>query len=155
MLVEGTDDANKSLEDIKCKKPPAPRCSTTQRQVWNQHLLTGICLRPQSVANEPNRAQRKNALEKSLRFLLMTSKKISRQSANNFGPGWDLAGEKIRTAALRLQTPVRRRRPADWAQTSQYMTVDVWEHNAYSRGFRNSRSDTWLLFWEAGETGTL
>ena len=82
-LVEGTDDANKSLEDI-IKSASGPLFNNAA-QVWN-HTFYWHCLSPNG-GNEPTGAA-KDAIEKAFGSFDDFKKEFNDKAANNFGSGW-------------------------------------------------------------------
>ena len=140
-LIEGTDNANKSLEDI-IKSASGPLFNNAA-QVWN-HTFYWHCLSPNG-GGEPTGAA-KEAIEKAFGSFEDFKKEFNDKAANNFGSGWtwlvkntDGSLEIVNTDDA--DTPIAH----DKGQTPLF-TVDVWEH-AYYVDYRNARPKYLESIW--------
>ena len=89
-LIEGTDNANKSLEDI-IKSASGPLFNNAA-QVWN-HTFYWHCLSPNG-GGEPTGAA-KEAIEKAFGSFEDFKKEFNDKAANNFGSGWTWLATQI------------------------------------------------------------
>lgn len=130
--VEGTDNANKSLEDII--KSASGGLFNNAAQVWN-HTFYWHSLSPNG-GGEPKGALAE-AINKAFGSFDKFQAEFSAKAGGNFGSGWtwlvknaDGSVEIVNTDDA--DTPIARE-----GQTP-LITVDVWEH-AYYIDYRNAR----------------
>ena len=138
-LVEGTDNANKSLEDI-IKSASGPLFNNAA-QVWN-HTFYWHCLSPNG-GGEPTGAA-KEAIEKAFGSFDDFKKEFNDKAANNFGSGWTWLVEKA-DGSVAIANTSNAETPLTGAD-KPVLTVDVWEH-AYYIDYRNSRPNYLEAFW--------
>ncbi|MEQ5856886.1 superoxide dismutase [Fe] [Halomonas sp. YLB-10] len=144
-LTDGTDDANKSLEEIV--KSSSGGLFNQAAQVWN-HTFYWHCLSPNG-GGEP-----KGALAAAINAKFGSFDKFKEtfnaQAAGNFGSGWtwliktDDGGVDIVNTS-NADTPIAHGQ-------IPLLTIDVWEH-AYYIDYRNARptylENVWnILNWD-------
>ncbi|MCA9641177.1 MAG: superoxide dismutase [Myxococcales bacterium] len=137
-LTEGTDNANKSLEDII--RSSSGGLFNQAAQVWN-HTFYWNSMAP-NAGGEPSGAI-KAAIDKSFGSFGDFKEKFSAAAAGQFGSGWAWLiknGDKLEiTTTANADTPVR-----EGHQT--ILTCDVWEH-AYYIDYRNARPKYLEAWW--------
>jgi Fe-Mn family superoxide dismutase len=144
-LVDGTDDAHKSLEEIILSAEPGPVFNNAA-QTWN-HTFFWSCMTP--GGGDPD-GELSTALEQSFGSVDDFKQTFTDQAKTLFGSGWtwlakgDDGLEIIQTKDADL--------PLKHGKTA-LLTLDVWEH-AYYLDFQNARPayiETWLenlVNWE-------
>ena len=144
-LVDGTDDAHKSLEEIILSAEPGPLFNNAA-QTWN-HTFFWSCMTP--GGGDPD-GELSTALEQSFGSVDDFKQTFTDQAKTLFGSGWtwlakgDDGLEIIQTKDADL--------PLKHGKTA-LLTLDVWEH-AYYLDFQNARPayiETWLenlVNWE-------
>ncbi len=149
-LIEGTEFADKSLEDI-VKSAPAGGLFNNAAQVWN-HTFYFMGLSPNG-GGEPTGAVA-DAINASFGSFADFKEKFSKSAATNFGSGWTwlvknsdggleiMNTDDAGTALTSGKTPV--------------LTIDVWEHAYYvdKRNARPAYIEAWwnLVNWEAANS---
>ncbi|WP_166252355.1 superoxide dismutase [Fe] [Marinobacter salicampi] len=139
-LIEGTDDANKSLEEI-IKSSSGPLFNNSA-QVWN-HTFYWNCMSPNG-GGEPTGAAAE-AINKAFGSFEDFKKEFNDKAAGNFGSGWTWLVKKQDGSVAIVNTS-----NAETPLTSQdkpVLTADVWEH-AYYIDYRNSRPNYLEAFWK-------
>ncbi len=138
-LIEGTEFADKSLEDIV--KSSSGGVFNNAAQIWN-HTFYWNCLSPNG-GGEPT-AELADAINKAFGSFEEFQKKFTESAVNNFGSGWtwlvknaDGSVEIVNTS--NAATPLT-------TDQKPLMTCDVWEH-AYYIDYRNVRPDYLKAFW--------
>nr|WP_299241054.1 Fe-Mn family superoxide dismutase [uncultured Halomonas sp.] len=138
-LTDGTDDANKSLEEIV--KSSSGGLFNQAAQVWN-HTFYWHCLSPNG-GGEPSGALGE-AINAKFGSFDKFKEEFSAKAAGNFGSGWtwliksDDGGVEIfntddaDSAIAHGKTPL--------------LTIDVWEH-AYYIDYRNARPKYLEAVW--------
>ena len=144
-LVDGTDNAHKSLEEIILSAEPGPVFNNAA-QTWN-HTFFWSCMTP--GGGDPD-GELSTALEQSFGSVDDFKQTFTDQAKTLFGSGWtwlakgDDGLEIIQTKDADL--------PLKHGKTA-LLTLDVWEH-AYYLDFQNARPayiETWLenlVNWE-------
>jgi Fe-Mn family superoxide dismutase len=144
-LVDGTDDAHKSLEEIILSAEPGPVFNNAA-QTWN-HTFFWSCMTP--GGGDPD-GELSTALEQSFGSVDDFKQTFTDQAKTLFGSGWtwlakgDDGLEIVQTKDADL--------PLKHGKTA-LLTLDVWEH-AYYLDFQNARPayiETWLenlVNWE-------
>jgi Fe-Mn family superoxide dismutase len=144
-LVDGTDDAHKSLEEIILSAEPGPVFNNAA-QTWN-HTFFWSCMTP--GGGDPD-GELSTALEQSFGSVDDFKQTFTDQAKTLFGSGWtwlakgDDGLEILQTKDADL--------PLKHGKTA-LLTLDVWEH-AYYLDFQNARPayiETWLenlINWE-------
>jgi Fe-Mn family superoxide dismutase len=145
-LIEGTDNADKSLEDI-VKSAPAGGLFNNAAQVWN-HTFYWNCMSPDG-GGDPT-GELAAAIESSFGSIDAFKEQFKADSVGNFGSGWTwLVREGDGLAIVKTDDADT---PLAHGQTA-LLTIDVWEH-AYYLDYQNARPayvDTFignLLNWE-------
>jgi superoxide dismutase, Fe-Mn family len=154
-LVQGTDLAEKSLEDVifsSAQSPEKASLFNNAAQVWN-HTFFWNCLSPKG-GGELKEGPLKQALIKAFGSVEQFLEQFKQAAATQFGSGWawlvlneagNLAITKTSNADLPL---IHRQKPL--------LTCDVWEH-AYYLDYQNRRPDylstfvTHLIHWDFAE----
>lgn len=137
-LIEGTDDANKSLEDLI--KTTSGKLFNQAAQVWN-HTFYWNCMGP-NKGGEPTGAIG-DAIKKSFGDFGSFKEKFNTAAAGQFGSGWawlvkDGDGVAITTTSDAGNPLTEGKTPV--------LTCDVWEH-AYYIDYRNARPKYLENFW--------
>jgi len=145
-LVEGTELADKSLEDIILGADPGPLFNNSA-QVWN-HTFFWSCMSP-GGGGDPD-GDLRAAIESAFGSVDGFKQTFTDKAKTLFGSGWtwliqgDGGLEIVQTKDADL--------PLKHGQTA-LLTLDVWEH-AYYLDFQNARPayiETWLgnlVNWE-------
>jgi Fe-Mn family superoxide dismutase len=145
-LVEGTEHAGKSLEEIILAAEPGGLFNNAA-QVWN-HTFFWSCMTP-SGGGEPE-GELKTAIEQSFGSVDNFLQTFTDKAKTLFGSGWtwlakgDGGLEIVQTKDADL--------PLKHGKTA-LLTIDVWEH-AYYLDYQNARPayiETWLgnlVNWE-------
>lgn len=145
-LIEGTEHANSSLEDIITAAGPGGLFNNAA-QVWN-HTFYWHCMAP-SGGGDPS-GEVAAAIESSFGSVDSFKQQFSDKAKGNFGSGWtwlvksDDGLEIMNTDDA--DTPIKHDR-------TPILTIDVWEH-AYYLDYQNARPayiETFmdkLLNWE-------
>lgn len=139
-LVEGTDWAEKSLEDIILGAEGG--LFNNAAQVYN-HTFFWSSMTPQG-GGEPKGAL-KDALVATWGSVEAFVKAFSDAAAGNFGSGWtwlvkDADGKLSILNTSNADTPIRH-------GLKPLLTIDVWEH-AYYIDYRNRRADAVAALWD-------
>lgn len=139
-LIEGTDWAQKSLEDII--RGAEGGVFNNAAQVFN-HTFFWSSMTPQG-GGEPKGAL-KDALVATWGSVEAFVKAFSDAAAGNFGSGWtwlvkDADGKLSILNTSNADTPIRR-------GLTPLLTIDVWEH-AYYIDYRNARQAFIKAFFE-------
>jgi len=145
-LIEGTDHANSSLEDIVKSAQPGGLFNNAA-QVWN-HTFYWNCMSPEG-GGDPS-GDLAAAIESSFGSVDAFKEQFKADSVGNFGSGWTwLVREGDGLAIVKTDDADT---PLAHGQTA-LLTIDVWEH-AYYLDYQNARPayvDTFigsLLNWE-------
>lgn len=136
--IEGTDNANKSLEEIIMNSEAG--LFNNAAQVWN-HTFYWNCLAPNAGGEATGAiAEKINAKWGSFDKF---KEDFTNAAATNFGSGWtwlvDNNGEIEIFNTSNADTPMKHGLKA-------LMTIDVWEH-AYYVDYRNARPKYIDAFW--------
>lgn len=145
-LIEGTEFADKSLEDI-IKSAPAGGIYNNAAQVWN-HTFYFNCLAP-NAGGEPTGAIA-DAINASFGSFADFKEKFSTSAVTNFGSGWTWL-IKNDDGSVEIVNTSNAGCPLSDGQKA-VLTIDVWEH-AYYIDKRNARpayvDDFWnLVNWD-------
>ncbi len=138
-LVEGTDNAKKSLEEII--KSSDGGLFNNAAQVWN-HTFYWNCLSPNG-GGEPTGAVA-DAINGAFGSFANFNEQFSKSAAGNFGSGWTWL-VKDTDGKLAIVNTSNAGCPLTAGQTP-VLTVDVWEH-AYYVDYRNARPKYLEAFW--------
>jgi Fe-Mn family superoxide dismutase len=129
-LVEGTDLAGKSLEDIILAGDGG--VFNNAAQVWN-HSFYWKCMKP-GGGGEPA-GELTKAIDEAFGSLDTFKKEFTQAAVTQFGSGW--AWLVLDSGALKVVKTGNADLPLKHGQTA-LLTVDVWEH-AYYIDYRNLR----------------
>ncbi|MEZ5246854.1 MAG: Fe-Mn family superoxide dismutase [Acidimicrobiales bacterium] len=145
-LIEGTDNADKSLEEIIKSASPGGLFNNAA-QVWN-HTFYWNCMSPDG-GGDPT-GDLAAAIESSFGSIDAFKEQFKADSVGNFGSGWTwLVREGDGLAIVKTDDADT---PLAHGQTA-LLTIDVWEH-AYYLDYQNARPayvDTFiasLINWE-------
>lgn len=138
-LVEGTDDADKSLEDII--RNSTGGLFNNAAQVWN-HTFYWNCMSPNG-GGEPGGALG-DAINRDFGSFENFKQKFSDSAVGNFGSGWTWLVQN-RDGSLALVNTDDAETPLT-GDATPLLTVDVWEH-AYYIDYRNARPKYLEAFW--------
>ncbi len=139
-LVEGTDLANKSLEEI-IKTSEGPLFNNAA-QVWN-HTFYWNCLAP-NAGGEPTGAVAE-AINKSFGSFAEFQVAWNEKAVNNFGSSWTWLVKKA-DGGLEIVNTSNAATPLTDESVTVLLTVDLWEH-AYYIDYRNARPNYLNGFW--------
>ena len=138
-LIEGTEHAGKSLEDII--KSSSGGLFNNAAQVWN-HTFYWNCLSPDG-GGEPSGALA-DAINKAFGSFAGFKEKFSTSAATNFGSGWTWL-VKTGDGGVEIVNTSNAATPVSEGRTC-VLTCDVWEH-AYYIDYRNARPKYLEAFW--------
>ncbi len=139
-LVEGTELANKSLEEIV--KTSEGGVFNNAAQVWN-HTFYWNCLSPNG-GGEPTGALA-DAINASFGSFADFQAELNDKAVNNFGSSWTWLVKKA-DGSLAIVNTSNAATPLTDASVTPILTVDLWEH-AYYIDYRNVRPDYLKGFW--------
>lgn len=139
-LVEGTDLANKTLEEI-VKSSEGPVFNNAA-QVWN-HTFYWNCLAP-NAGGEPNGAIA-DAINASFGSFTEFQAAWNDKAVNNFGASWTWLVKKA-DGSLEIVNTSNAATPLTDESVTALLTVDLWEH-AYYIDYRNVRPNYLNGFW--------
>jgi Fe-Mn family superoxide dismutase len=139
-LVEGTDFAGKSLEDI-IKSSEGPVFNNAA-QIWN-HTFYWHCLSPNG-GGEPTGALADAITAKWGSFAAFQTA-FNDKAVNNFGSSWTWLVKKA-DGSLDIVNTSNAGTPLTDSSIKALLTVDLWEH-AYYIDFRNARPTYLNAFW--------
>ena len=139
-LIEGTENADKSLEEII--RSASGGLFNQAAQVWN-HTFYWNSLSPNG-GGEPTGAAA-DAISKAFGSFEAFKKEFSDKAAGNFGSGWTWLVKKADGSLAVVNTddadtPVK-------GSDKPLLTIDVWEH-AYYIDYRNARPNYIEAFWK-------
>ena len=138
--IEGTDDADKSLEDII--KGASGGLFNNAAQVWN-HTFYWNSLSPNG-GGEPEGALA-DAINASFGSVDAFKEKFNESAAGNFGSGWTWLVQKA-DGSLDIVNTDDAETPVTDSNLTPLLTCDVWEH-AYYIDYRNARPKYLEAFW--------
>ncbi|EJN6959925.1 superoxide dismutase [Fe] [Photobacterium damselae] len=139
-LVEGTDLADKSLEEII--KSSAGGVFNNAAQVWN-HTFYWHCLSA-NAGGEPT-GEVAEAINKAFGSFEAFKAQFTDSAVNNFGSGWTWL-VKNTDGTLAIMNTSNAGCPIVEEGITPLLTVDVWEH-AYYIDYRNLRPTYMDAFW--------
>lgn len=137
--VEGTDMAEKSLEEIV--KSASGGVFNNAAQVWN-HTFYWHSLSPNG-GGEPT-GDIKSAIEKDFGGFDKFKEEFNKKAAGQFGSGWAWL-VKTPQGKLEITTTANADTPLT-TDNKAILTCDVWEH-AYYIDYRNDRAKYLEHFW--------
>ena len=138
-LVEGTELANKSLEEII--KTSEGGIFNNAAQVWN-HTFYWHCLSPNG-GGKPT-GELADAIDQTFGSFDEFVAKFSDMAVNNFGSSWTWL-VKNSDGSLEIVNTSNAATPMTNGQKA-LLTCDLWEH-AYYIDYRNARPDYLKAFW--------
>lgn len=139
-LVEGTEFAGKSLEDIiRTSQGPV---FNNAAQIWN-HTFYWNCLSPNG-GGEPTGALAAAITAQWGSFAAFQTA-FNDKAVNNFGSSWTWLVKKA-DGSLDIVNTSNAGTPLTDSSVTELMTVDLWEH-AYYIDFRNARPTYLNAFW--------
>ncbi len=141
-LIEGTEWANKDLEDIIRNVGPGPIFNNAA-QVWN-HTFYWNCMSPNG-GGAPGGALAE-AINAKWGSFEDFKKQYSADCVGNFGSGWTWLVKKA-NGELDIVKTSNAGTPLTEDGMTPLMTCDVWEH-AYYIDYRNARPEYVNHFWE-------
>ena len=139
-LVEGTDMASKSLEDIV--KNSEGGVFNNAAQVWN-HTFYWNCLSPNGGGEATGAAA--EAIAAAFGSFDAFKEQFTNSAINNFGSGWTWL-VKNADGSVAIVNTSNAGTPLTDASVTPLLTVDVWEH-AYYVDYRNARPKYMEAFW--------
>lgn len=139
-LIEGTDLATSSLEDI-IKNSEGPLFNNAA-QVWN-HTFYWHCLAP-NAGGEPTGAIAA-AIDSSFGSFEAFKAAWNDKAVNNFGSSWTWLVKKS-DGSLEIINTSNAATPLTDESVTTLLTVDLWEH-AYYIDYRNVRPNYLNGFW--------
>ncbi len=139
-LIEGTEFAGKSLEDIiRTSQGPV---FNNAAQIWN-HTFYWNCLSPNG-GGEPTGALAE-AINAQWGSFAAFQAAFNDKAVNNFGSSWTWLVKKA-DGSLDIVNTSNAGTPLTDTSVTPLMTVDLWEH-AYYIDFRNARPTYLNAFW--------
>jgi len=140
-MIEGTDHAGKSLEDII--RSSEGGVFNNAAQIWN-HTFYWNSLSPNG-GGAPSGALG-DAINAAFGSFDELKAKMTASAAGNFGSGWTWL-VKNAAGGLEIVNTSNADTPITDASVTPLLTVDVWEH-AYYVDYRNARPEYLKNFWE-------
>ena len=139
-LIDGTPDADKSLEEIVTSSSGG--VFNNAAQIWN-HTFYWHCLSPNG-GGEPAGAVA-DAINGVFGSFAEFKSKFTDSAVNNFGSGWTWL-VKNADGSLAIVNTSNAATPLTDEGVTPLLTVDVWEH-AYYIDYRNARPNYMEAFW--------
>ena len=131
-LVEGTENENKSLEEIIKEAETHSGLFNNAAQVWN-HTFFWHCLSP-TGGGEPS-GELAEQLNSAFGSVQAFREEIAEAAKTQFGSGWAWLGHD--GSGLKVMKTLNADNPMNH-DVKALLTLDVWEH-AYYIDFRNAR----------------
>jgi Fe-Mn family superoxide dismutase len=139
-LVDGTDMASKSLEDIV--KTSEGGVFNNAAQVWN-HTFYWNCLSPNGGGQATGAIA--GAIDAAFGSFDAFKEQFTNAAINNFGSGWTWL-VKNADGSVAIVNTSNAATPLTDSSVTPLLTVDVWEH-AYYVDYRNARPKYMEAFW--------
>ena len=139
-LVDGTDMASKSLEDIV--KTSEGGVFNNAAQVWN-HTFYWNCLSPNGGGQASGAIA--DAIAAAFGSFDVFKEQFTNAAINNFGSGWTWL-VKNADGSVAIVNTSNAATPLTDSSVTPLLTVDVWEH-AYYVDYRNARPKYMEAFW--------
>ena len=139
-LVEGTELASQSLEDIV--KSSEGGVFNNAAQVWN-HTFYWNCLSPNGGGAATGAVA--DAINAAFGSFEAFKEQFTNSAINNFGSGWTWL-VKNADGSVAIVNTSNAATPLTDASVTPILTVDVWEH-AYYVDYRNARPKYMDAFW--------
>ena len=144
-LVEGTDNASKSLEEIIMSSDGG--LFNNAAQVWN-HTFYWNCMGPNGGGNPTGSAA--DAINQAFGSFDNFKDQFSKSAATNFGSGWTWL-VKNSSGSVEIQNTSNAGCPMT-SGNKAVLTIDVWEHAYYvdKRNARPAYIESWwnLVNWD-------
>ena len=140
-LIEGTEFADKSLEEI-VTSAPAGGVFNNAAQVWN-HTFYFNCMGP-NAGGEPT-GKVADAINAAFGSFAEFKEKFSASAVGNFGSGWTWLVQNA-DGSVEIANTTAAGCPLTDAGKTPVLTIDVWEH-AYYVDKRNARPAYVADFW--------
>ena len=144
-LVEGTDNASKSLEEIVMSSDGG--LFNNAAQVWN-HTFYWNCMGPNGGGNPTGRAA--DEINQAFGSFDNFKDQFSKSAATNFGSGWTWL-VKNSSGGVEIQNTSNAECPMT-SGNKAVLTIDVWEHAYYvdKRNARPAYIESWwnLVNWD-------
>jgi len=140
-LVDGTDDANKSLEEII--RSSNGGLFNNAAQVWN-HTFYWNCLSPNGGGAPAGELA--DAIASAFGSVEAFQEQFTASAMGNFGSGWTWL-VKNSDGSLAIVNTDDADTPITDESVTALLTVDVWEH-AYYVDYRNARPQYLAKFWD-------
>ena len=144
-LVEGTDNASKSLEEIIMSSDGG--LFNNAAQVWN-HTFYWNCMGPNGGGNPTGSAE--DAINQAFGSFDNFKDQFSKSAATNFGSGWTWL-VKNSSGGVEIQNTSNAGCPMT-SGNKAVLTIDVWEHAYYvdKRNARPAYIESWwnLVNWD-------
>ena len=140
-LIEGTEFADMTLEDIIHKAPKGPIFNNAA-QIWNHTFYFA------SLSGEKNTSpsdELASAIQKKWGDMETFQTEFSKQAIANFGSGWTWLVKKT-DGLLDIVNTSNAETPLN-TESVPLLTCDVWEH-AYYIDYRNLRPKYLEHFWQ-------
>ena len=139
-LLEGTPDAEKSLEDVI--KSSSGGVFNNAAQVWN-HTFYWNCLSPNGGGAATGAVA--DAINAAFGSFDKFKEEFTNSAVNNFGSGWTWLVKKADGSVAIVNTS-NAETPLTDSSVTPLLTCDVWEH-AYYIDYRNLRPKYLEAFW--------
>ena len=139
-LVDGTDMASMSLEDIV--KTSEGGVFNNAAQVWN-HTFYWNCLSPNGGGQASGAIA--DAIDAAFGSFDAFKEQFTNAAINNFGSGWTWL-VKNADGSVAIVNTSNAATPLTDSSVTPLLTVDVWEH-AYYVDYRNARPKYMEAFW--------
>lgn len=139
-LVEGTEMADKSLEEVV--KSSEGGMFNNAAQIWN-HTFYWHCLSPNG-GGEPTGALA-DAINSAFGSFEKFKEAFTQSAINNFGSSWTWLVKKA-DGSVDIVNTSNAATPLTDESVTPVLTVDLWEH-AYYIDHRNSRPNYMDAFW--------
>jgi len=140
-MIEGTADADKSLEEII--RSSSGGVFNNAAQIWN-HTFYWNSLAP-NAGGEPS-GELAEAITAAFGSFAEFQAQFTASAAGNFGSGWTWL-VKSADGSLAIVNTSNADTPITDETVTPLLTVDVWEH-AYYVDYRNARPEYLKNFWE-------
>ncbi|MEW5249304.1 superoxide dismutase [Microbulbifer sp. 2201CG32-9] len=140
-LLEGTADADKSLEEVI--KSSSGGVFNNAAQVWN-HTFYWNCLSPNGGGEATGAVAQ--AIDAAFGSFDNFKQEFTTSAVNNFGSGWTWLVKKSDGTVAIVNTS-NAATPLTEAGHTPLLTCDVWEH-AYYIDYRNLRPKYMEAFWQ-------
>ena len=140
-MIEGTEHANKSLEEII--KTSSGGMFNNAAQIWN-HTFYWNSLSPNG-GGKPS-GELASAIDAAFGSFEEFQAKFTASAGGNFGSGWTWL-VKNSSGGVEIVNTSNADTPLTDESVTPLLTVDVWEH-AYYVDYRNARPEYLKNFWE-------